>query len=410
MSQLRKFKNFDDEVEQLKRIVKEQHADIFRLKSVIDNLPGSIYWKDKNGVYLGRNTYSHEKSKSVNIEDSASTLDSPIGKTDYDYFSKEIADGYRKHDIEVMESGEELVREEITTLPNGEQLIQLSSKRPLRDEKGNVVGVVGNTVDITHLKKIEAELREAKEKLERGDIIKTEFIRNMEHDIRTPFNGVWGIANYLWQNETVPAKKELLGDVTNCAKELLDYCNGILDFSKIEQGNLPLLEKKFNTRKLVDSVMLIEIPAAKLKKLNFTLKYDENLPVVLMGDQYRLQRVLINLVSNAIKFTQQGDVKLQVKLAKKPDDKNAIVSFIVEDTGIGIPQEKQDFIYEKFARVIPSNKGTYKGIGLGLRIVKQFMEEMGGEIDLKSESGKGSTFICTLPFKLPLINDMVEDK
>lgn len=407
MSQLSHLNGFSDEA---KHIIEEQKAEIFRLKSVIENLPGSIYWKDRNGVYLGRNAYSHEKMQSVNLEADVTQGSSVIGKIDYDFFPKEVADEYRKHDMEVMQSGHELVREETVILPNGEKLIQLSSKRPLRNERGNIVGIVGNTIDITYLKKIEAELREAKEKLERANVLKTEFIRNMEHDIRTPFNGVWGLSNILWQQENEPEKKELLGDITNCAKELLDYCNGILDFSKIEQGNLPLLEKKFNTRDLVGSVISIEMPPAKLKKLDFLLEYDDNLPVVLAGDQYRLQRILINLVSNAIKFTPQGYVKLRVKLTKKQDDKNAIIRFIIEDTGIGIPQEKQDFIYEKFAKIIPSNKGTYKGIGLGLRIVKQFIEEMGGEIDLTSEPGKGSTFICTLPFRLPLINDVVENK
>ena len=232
----------------------------------------------------------------------------------------------------------------------------------------------------------------------------------MEHDIRTPFNGVWGLANYLWQHETEEQKKEFLGDITNCAKELLDYCNGILDFSKIEQRSLPLLEKKFNSRKLLDSTMAIEMPPAKLKKLELTLDCDDKVPVVLVGDQYRLQRILINLVSNAVKFTQHGFVKLCVQLVKQLDDKNIIIRFIIEDSGIGIPQEKQDFIYEKFARVTPSNKGAYKGIGLGLRIVKQFIEEMGGEIDLRSEQGKGSTFICTLPFKLPLVSDMADEQ
>lgn len=401
--------NSNAEIEELKMKLEELKSQKFQLHYIIENLPGSIYWKDKNGVYLGRNAYSHEKSKSVNIEDNTSTQDSPIGKTDYDYFPKEIADAYRRHDVEVMESGQEIVREEIALLPSGEKLIQLSSKKPLRDEKGNIVGIIGNTVDITSLKKVEAELRDAKEKLEKANAIKTEFIRNMEHDIRTPFSGIWGITNVLWLRETDPEKKELLGDVTNCTKELLDYCNGILDYSKIEQGSLPLLEKKFNIQKLVDSIITIEMPPAKHKKLNLTLIYDEKLPIIMVGDQHRLQRVLINLVSNAIKFTQQGDVKLYVKLVKLLDNKNAIVRFVVEDTGMGIPQEKQDFIYEKFAKVIPSNKGVYKGIGLGLRVVKQFIEEMSGEIDLKSEQGKGSTFVCTLPFKLPLVSDLAEN-
>lgn len=405
--------NSCENLEQLKTLLEEKNSKIFRLKSVIDNLPGSIYWKDRNGVYLGRNVFSHEKSKSVNLEDDTSTQDSLIGKTDYDYFSKEVADGYRKNDLEVMETGKELVKEETVVFPDGKKLIQLSSKRPLRDEKGNITGVIGNTVDITHLKEIEAELREAKEQLEIANNIKTDFIRNMEHDIRTPLGGVWGLANYLWKHEPDAQKKAYLGDITNCAKELMDYCNGILDFSKIELGILPILEKKFNLKKVIDRIMIIETPPAGLKKLNLTLDYDNHLPTILIGDPYRLERMLLNLVSNAIKFTEKGNVILRVKLLKyAKDNKNSIVRFIIEDTGIGIPQEKQDFIYEKFYRITPSNKNIYKGIGLGLRVVRQFITEMNGEIDLKSELGKGSTFICILPFKLPLtaeVEDIIEN-
>ncbi|WP_267256346.1 ATP-binding protein [Coxiella endosymbiont of Ornithodoros maritimus] len=127
----------------------------------------------------------------------------------------------------------------------------------------------------------------------------------------------------------------------------------------------------------------------------------------LIGDRYRLHRILINLLSNAIKFTVQGYVKLKVNLVRKTG-KFVIVRFIVEDTGIGIPKEKQEYIFEKFSRLSLSNKGFYKGIGLGLRIVKQFMHEMEGEIDLISEYEKGTQFICTISFKLPLSDDFVE--
>lgn len=325
------------------------------------------------------------------------------------FFPKNVADEYRQNDLEVMKTGKELIKEEAFTLANGKILIQLSSKRPLREENGDIVGIVGNTVDITYLKKIEEELRDAKERAEIANGIKTEFIRNMEHDIRTPFNGVWGLANYLWRHEIDSQKKELLANITNCAKELLDYCNGILDYSKNEFGSLPISERKFNIRKLIDSVITIEAPPARIKDLNLKLDYDDKIPQILVGDSYRLSRVLINLVSNAIKFTQRGLITLTVKLAKQQDKRNIIMQFIVDDTGMGIPQEKQDFIYEKFTRITPSNKGIYTGIGLGLRIVKQFVDEMEGEIDLKSEMGKGSSFMCTLPFKLPLLDQMVEE-
>ncbi|MBA3660257.1 MAG: PAS domain-containing protein [Gammaproteobacteria bacterium] len=409
MSQILNYPSNDEQTEQLKSTIEEQRAEIFRLRNVIETLPGSVYWKDKEGIYLGFNTYSLEKMQKVGLKTYKYVKTTEhkhvrVGKTDYDFFSQKVADEYRKNDLEVMQSGQEIVKEEAITLPNGEILIQLSSKSPLRDEMGKIVGLVGNTVDISHLKKIEEELRKAKETAEKANSIKTEFIRNMEHDIRTPFNGVWGLANYLWQHEKDVKKKELLAHITNCAKELLDYCNGILDYSKIELGSLPFLERKFNVQKLIDSVVTIEAPPAKLKDLNLTLNCADNIPQILVGDSYRLQRILINLVSNAIKFTQNGEIKLTVILAKRRGKRSVIMQFIVEDTGMGIPQEKQDLIYEKFTRISPSSKGIYKGIGLGLRIVKQFIEEMEGEVDLKSELGKGSTFICTLPFKLPLLD------
>lgn len=398
--------NVHEELAKLKQIIKKLKSENFQLRNIIEDLPGNIYWKNKEGVYQGRNKTSAESLRHMNL---IWKLDDIIGKTDYELFPKEMADKFREHDNEVIENGKELIREEITITPSGEKIIQLSTKRPLYNEKGSIVGIVGNTVDITYLKQIEAELRKSKERAEQANIIKSEFIRNMEHDIRTPLSGIWGIVNQLSQRETEQFKKELLEDVTNCAKELLDYCNGILDFSKIESGTLALLEKKFDIRALVESVIHIERPAAKLKQLELSLEYDNNLPNILLGDPYRLQRILINLVSNAIKFTKQGFVKLGVKLIKISEPRTVIVRFIIQDSGIGIPAEKQDFIYETFSRLNPSNKGHYKGIGLGLRIVKQFMKEMGGEIELISDPGKGTSFICTLPFKLPLVNDLVRD-
>ena len=394
------------EIEKLKRVIRKLKAENFKLHSIIEDLPGSIYWKDKAGVYRGRNRTSAESLRNMNF---IWKLEDIIGKTDYDLFTKEMADGFRSHDKEVMDSGIESTKEELAILPSGEEVIQLSTKRPLYDERGNVVGVVGNTVDITYLKKIEAELREAHEKAEEANKIKTAFIHNMEHDIRTPLSGIWGMVNQLHQREIDPFKKEHLDDVTHCAKELLDYCNGILDFSKIELGTLSRLEKKFNIKNLVKNVIAIETPPAKIKNLDLMLEFNGNIPDVLVGDEYRLERILINLVSNAIKFTQQGYVKIFVNFVDKLSKNQVIISFIIKDSGIGIPQEKQDFIYEKFTRLSPSNKGIYKGIGLGLRIVKKFIEDMEGEIELKSELGKGSIFICNLPFKLPLVSQRIED-
>ena len=396
----------DDLIHILQTTVEFLEAENFRLKSVIEHLPGSIYWKDKEGVYLGRNTFSLEKMQSVELEHGSTVKDDVIGKTDYDLFPKEVADRYREHDLTVMRTQKEHVVEEATTLPSGRTIIQLSTKRPVYDQKGEVIGVVGNTVDITHLKEIEAELRREHARAEQANLIKTEFMRNMEHDIRTPFSGVLGMTRYLWETEENPTKKECLNDIVQCAQELLDYCNSILDFSKIESGMHFVAEKKFHLQEIVKSAVKMELPAAKLKQLQLEVDYDESIPVVLVGDPHRIHRILVNLLSNAIKFTQQGHVKLTVIRLSK-DASSPLVRFMIEDTGVGIPEEKQDYVFEKFARLSLSNKGFHKGIGLGLRIVKQFMHEIEGEIDLISAVGQGTQFICTIPFRRPLTDDFV---
>lgn len=381
--------------------VKEQKKEIFRLRSIINDLPGDVYWKDINGVYQGMNETGKKSLHEMGFLSKDSEI---VGKTDYDLFDKRTADEFKKNDLLIIKSGVEKTTEEKATLPSGEEIIQLSTKRPLRDENGKIVGIVGNTFDITNLKKVESDLRSAKEKAEESNRLKMEFISNMEHDIRTPFTGAWGIANHLLGEESDPEKKELLGFIVRSLKELLDFCNTIIDFSHIETTPQPILAKKFDIRSVIESTIAIEMPAAQIKNLNLRFLCDDKLPNILIGDEYRLKRVILNLVSNAIKFTEKGEILLAVELARI-ETSHLILKIIIKDSGIGIPKDKQDIVYEAFTRVTPSNQGKYGGVGLGLRIVKRFIEEMGGEIDLISEIGKGSTFICTLPFKLPLLGD-----
>jgi len=373
----------------LEHIIEQQQDEICKLKYIINELPGSIYWKDRDGIYLGRNCTSAESLKAMNFSDDV------IGKTDYDLFPKNMADQFRLHDLEVIETAKEISKEEISYLSSGDEIIQLSTKCPLYDREGRIIGIVGNTVDITKLKKVEADFKSAQ----------AEFIQNMEHDIRTPFNGVWGIASIMAENENDPEKKAMLLMIVRCTKELLDYCNSILDFSKIESGSLPLISKKFNLRELIDGVLALEQPPAKLKNLKLDLEYDVTIPTVIIGDDYRLQRTLINLLSNAIKFTNEGHIKLIVAMQKEMKNRNIILTFTVEDTGIGIQDSEQMVIFEKFTRLTLANKSSNKGQGLGLHIVKQFIEEMNGDIEVVSKKGRGSKFICTLKFKIPLINE-----
>ena len=381
-------------------VIAEQRKIIHRLKTVINELPGAIYWKDQKGVYLGLNSFSTETMKTVNLSQSI------IGKTDYDLFSKTVADHYRQHDLIVMQTGQLSTYEEKLTLDNGQIVFQLSYKRPLRDEQGAIVGIIGNTVDITALKKVESELREAKDKVEALSHAKDEMIKHMEHDIRTPFNGIWVLANLLEEQETDPEKKASLQCISQSAKGLLDYCNRLLEFIKTESLILPVIEKKFDLKNLVENIIVIEGVAAKSKNLNLTLEYLEDTPKIVMGDPDRLQRILLNLISNAIKFTEKGYVKIRVRQAKKVNPKKYIFYFFIEDSGIGMSAEKQNYVYERFANVPFGSMLGYQGYGLGLPLVKSLIKELGGELDLKSEVDQGTQFICTLPFGIPLVDQL----
>lgn len=207
------------------------------------------------------------------------------------------------------------------------------------------------------------------------------------------------MANYLWQQETDPQKKEYLGDITQCAQELLDYCNDILDFSNIESGSFPKVNNPFNLAVLLDKIVKTQTPAVKQKKLELKIKYDKTIPSDIIGDDYRLYRILINLVSNAVKFTQEGYIHCDVALIKQHQHE-LLIRFMITDTGNGIPEDKRGYIFQMFSRLTPSTMGLYKGLGLGLRIVKQFIEEMEGKIEFESQVNKGTTFICHLPFKI----------
>lgn len=233
--------------------IKKQDSAIHDLEYIIARMPGYVYWKNKKLEYQGCN---EQLAKISNLNRPVEI----VGKTDYDFgWGEEQADQFIKDDQWVMGTGKTLVSEyELPKKPeDGANIFVRTGKMPFYAENGRIIGVLAVAVDITDQKKLEQVLIEEKNKAEEANRIKTEFIHNMEHDIRTPFNGAWGIANYLWKNETDERKKEYLGDITQCAKELLDNCNSILDFSKIEAGMLAIIEKKFALKERLQNPILL---------------------------------------------------------------------------------------------------------------------------------------------------------
>ena len=366
------------------------------LQRIVESVGGSVYWKNKQGKYLGCNTYA---AKMAGLEKSENI----IGKTDYDLFNKSEADEFRENDLQVIKYGQELLTEEVVVSPAGINLTQLSIKKPLYNQEGMIVGIIGNTIDITERKKIEQELILAKEKAEIANNAKTEFLRNMRHDFRTPFSGILGMANILYDEETDSTKKEGLNSIIKSSKVLLEQLNEITDFISLEDGHIAILEKQFDLYKVIEDIEKLLFPVVYAKKLKFHVTIGKELPKYIIGDQMRTQRVLLNLLTNSVKFTNAGHVLLEASVAKE-ESSRIIIKFKINDTGIGIPKEEQDVIFEKFSRLTPSYTGIYKGKGLGLRIVKQFLDELNGEIHVTSQLNKGSTFIILIPYKLPLLN------
>lgn len=357
------------------------------LEELLDTIGVNCWYKDRNGKYIGFN-------RNITHVLGVKSADEIIGKTDYELPWAESADALTQQDNFVINSGQIHTQEEIIPIEKGKTFTFLVTKAPYRDEQGNIIGTVGTSVDITPIKE--------------ANQTKTNFIRNMEHDLRTPLSGILGLSQYLLEQEMEPTKKEFLEMIFLSSQELLDYNNQILDFSKIDAGAISrVIDKKFKLSQLVNKIITVEKPVAAYKKLKLILKHDPAIPQIVIGDDYRIYRILINLVSNAIKFTEQGSVELKTQLVQT-EQKEILIRFRVKDTGIGISQEKRDFIFERFSRLSPSNKGFYKGIGLGLRVVKQFMEDLQGEIDLVSKEGEGTEFICTIPFKRPLTDDFLE--
>ncbi len=385
------------ELVNIKKTLLEERAKFAYLKKIIALLPGNIFWKDNKGFFLGCN---NNVARILNLK-SPSDI---VGKTNSELFDAHLADQATIADNKTMLEDKEYALEETGLDVNGNLTTYLTKKVPVHDERNNVMGLLGVSFDISDRKKAEKKLKIAKRKAEESNELKSQFIMNIQHDLRTPASGVTAMLKILAKKETDSDKKEILELMAESSQKLLNILNTILDFDNIEKGSFPVLSEKFNLHNIIHDVKALESPAAKLKHLDIKTHIDDRLPQELIGDPFRIQRILINLLSNAIKFTTKGYVEIDELLWKHVDDRNVLVQIIVKDTGIGIPKDKQKVIFKRFTRLDPSNKGIYSGLGLGLNMVKQFVEEIKGSIEVKSNPGQGTTFTCILPFKLPLLN------
>ncbi|MDM8537496.1 response regulator [Desulfobacterales bacterium HSG17] len=244
------------------------------------------------------------------------------------------------------------------------------------------------------------ELRHAKEAAEASSLARSAFLANMSHEIRTPMNAISGFTSLALKNGLTHDQRDYLSKIQNASNSLLDIINDILDFSRIESEKLKIIKKEFRVQDIIEEIAdMFAIQAAE-KGIEMIIGISWNVPPVLFGDPGRIRQILVNLTQNALKFTDSGEIFIYIGCEKEKND-TLLLSFMVKDTGLGIPADKHKMIFSSFSQVDDSTTREYSGTGLGLAICRQLTELMNGDIRVESEPGKGSIFVCTIPFQKP---------
>lgn len=359
--------------------------------SLVENLPIKVFRKNREGqIVFGNKQYCKELGL---------PLDELLGKTDYELFDPAMAEKYISDDRWVLQTG--LPFHSVEEHPGTDDKVTYVEilKAPVTDSRGRRVGIQGMFWDVSGKKAAEDALRKAKEIAEAASQAKSDFLANVSHEIRTPMNGILGMAELLLDSYLDKEQREFVQMIQYSGQSLMTLINDILDFSKIEAGKLELVSSSFDLREQLGDTLRSLAIRAHARQLELVFDVDSEVPTRIVGDSSRLRQVLINLVGNAIKFTEKGEVVVHVKRTSI-SNQMASIRFSVKDTGIGIPQDKLDSIFAEFEQVDTSRTRKYGGTGLGLAIGSKLVQMMDGRMEVESEIGVGTVFNFELDFPI----------
>ncbi|MCP4692732.1 MAG: response regulator, partial [Desulfobacterales bacterium] len=389
-----------DKAEESGRQARESASRHLRQKAfvqaVLENIADGITACDENGVLTLFNRASREMH-GVKQE----KLPPGQWARHYDLYLPDGETPMKTADIPLFRAfqGERLLNVEMVIAPgNGKKRALLASGQPLIDEDGARIGAVVSLHDITKRKRVEKQLRSAKEEAERANRAKSEFLANMSHELRTPLNAVLGFSEILRHGEKDEKKSHFLQSIQTSGKVLLSLINNVLDLSKIEAGKLELHYSAVSLAAFVNEMELIFTPRGRERRLRLVATIEPDLPGHLILDETRLRQVCINLLGNAMKFTGEGTVRLQIKGVFPDDGARSVVDLTIRvaDTGVGIPKSELGGVFNAFHQVKRRKGEQYGGTGLGLTITRRLVEMMDGEISVESEENRGTAFTIVL--------------
>ena len=362
------------------------------LRALLDNVPDRIYFKDRDSRFL---QCSLAMARRLGLQDPEQV----VGKTDFDFHPPKDATEFFEDEQHLLRTGVPLINKiERQTATGGAEIWASVTKVPTRNRAGEVTGIIGISRDITDLIRTEHELAVARDLALESVRIKSQFLAMMSHEIRTPMNAIVGMTQLILDTPLTPEQRDFAETVRVSAYALLDIINDILDFSKIEAGKLAFETLDFDLRATVEGAVDVLAQRAQAKGLELAALVPDGVPTRLRGDASRLRQILVNLIGNAVKFTEQGEVVVRAS-QERVTDTHRVILFTIHDTGIGIPAEALGKIFAPFTQADGSTTRKFGGTGLGLAISKQLVELMGGQIGVESGTERGSTFWFSLPLE-----------